>query len=840
MITRVRGIALLFLLTFVVLTTSAQRPGGPGGQRPAIARVYGRVLDATTRKGVEFATVSLISTRNDSVVGGALAEANGDFSMDRLPMGPFHLRIAFLGYKTLEQDVMITPDRIEQDLGNLLLQPEAVLLKEAEVSAERAQSTLQVDRRVYNVEKDLAVRGGTGVDVMKNVPGLTVDADDNVQLRNNTPQIFIDGRPTVLTLEQIPADEIERVEVITNPGAAFDASSSGGIINVVLKKSTRPGYNGQVQLGVGTNGRYQGNASLNVKGGRWAWNLSGNGNFTDNNTQTGLLRDVFLPEGVASRFRQSGASDNERNNFGGRMGVEYKVSNRSTASLSGNVRGRAYRTDELLTFTERDGADALIGSGDQRNLGENSGTESSVQAGFKHKTPREGREWNTDLTYNLSRRESDQVFNTRTLDGAGSPVAGGTRDQVSKGTTDSDQFTWQFDMTDPRNERTKLEYGLRTNVRLERSILNVTVDSDTSTAMADPMLSNDYRIDDIVNAAYVNWTHKLSEHWGVQAGLRAEQTRFDVDIRDVTDPTIRRQQFSYRYPDGTKDLAKALFPSLYFSRKWEGSRELQFNFSRKIRRPNFFQVMPFIMFADSRNQRIGNPALAPEFITLAEANHLLPFKKNPRNNWLTSLFARYTENVITGFAYPLAEDDRILVNTFVNGNPSWTYGWENTVRLEPMKNAQITLGGTVQHVEVAYGSGVAAIRNNGWQVNGKVNFNMKLPKEWSVQVNGEYEGRRPQPQGYAIPNWGIDLSTGKDFGKHWSAQVMVNDVFYTRLWGTVLDTPMLYQETERRREMRFVRATLTWKFGEQDVSLFRRKQTRERRDPGAGSGEGDF
>jgi hypothetical protein len=146
----------------------------------------------------------------------------------------------------------------------------------------------------------------------------------------------------------------------------------------------------------------------------------------------------------------------------------------------------------------------------------------------------------------------------------------------------------------------------------------------------------------------------------------------------------------------------------------------------------------------------------------------------------------------------------------------------------------------MQYVEVGVGTDAAAIKNNGWQANGKVNFNMKLPKDWSVQVNGEYEGRRPQPQGYAIPNWGIDISTGKDFGKHWSAQLMVNDVFYTRLWGTVLDTPALYQETERRREMRFVRATLTWKFGEQDASLFRRKQTKERRDPGTGSGEGDF
>ena len=159
------------------------------------------------------------------------------------------------------------------------------------------------------------------------------------------------------------------------------------------------------------------------------------------------------------------------------------------------------------------------------------------------------------------------------------------------------------------------------------------------------------------------------------------------------------------------------------------------------------------------------------------------------------------------------------------------------MKLELTKTAQITLGGTVQHVEI----GAGALRKSGWMANAKANFNMRLPKDWSVQVNGEYEGKRPQPQGYAIPNGGIDVSASKDFGKHWSAQLTVNDVFYTRLWGTILDTPALYQETERRREMRFVRVNLTWKFGEQDASLFRRKnQQGQKRDPGAAGGEGDF
>lgn len=818
----------------MVLGVSAQRPGGMG-QRPSTVRVYGRVLDATTKKGAEFATVSLLMAAKDSTIGGALAEENGDFSIEGVIAGSYRLRIASLGYTKFEKQVVVGGGGTEQDLGNLLIEPGATTLKPAEVTAERAQSQLQVDRRVYNVDKDLNVRGGNGLDVMKNVPGLSVDADDNVQLRNGSPQIMVDGRPTVLTLEQIPADEIERVEVITNPGVAFDASSSGGIINVVLKKSTRPGYNGQLQANAGSNGRYGGNANFNVKDGRWAWTLSGNAGVNDNRTQSSTFRDTYGESALLDAFRQSGITRNKRMNYGGRLGAEVKVSNRSTITFSGNARGRGYESGDDLDWTERDASGTLTGSGGQLNDGRNKGNELSAQAGFKHKTPVEGREWSTDLTYNRSRRESRTAFNTSTFGGGGEPIAGEARTQTSTGSTEGDQFTWQFDKADPRNERTKFDYGLRSNVRMERSILEVITATDTSDAQADPDLSNDYRITDVVNAAYINWTHKLNVNWGVQAGLRAEQTWFEADVRGPADG--RRNTFTYKYPNGTDDIAKALFPALYFSRKWEGSREFQINFSRKINRPNFFQVMPFIMFSDTRNIRLGNPALAPEFINLAEVNHLLPFKKNPRSNWLSSIFLRHTDNVITSFAYPLPESNEILVNSWINGDESITYGWENTVKLELTKTAQLTFGGTVQYVEI----GVGTLRRSGWMGNAKANFNMRLPKDWSFQINGEYEGKRPQPQGYAIPNGGVDVSASKDFGTHWSTQLTVNDVFYTRLWGTILDTPNLYQETERRREMRFVRVNLTWKFGVQDASLFRRRdRSTQRRDPGAAGGEGDF
>jgi len=816
-------------LSLLVFPALAQRPGGPGGNRPANGKLYGKVLEQGSRSAVEFATVQVIRQPGDSIVGGALTKENGDFLIEKLPMGKFTLKVAFLGYANLAQEIRITPEKIEQDLGNLMLQPDAEVLKDAEVTGERSQSVLQVDRRIYNVEKDLSVKGGTAVDVMKNVPGLSVDAEGGVTLRNSAPQIFIDGRPTVLSLDQIPADDIERVEVITNPSVIFDASSTGGIINVVLKKSTAPGYSGQLQAGAGTNDRYQTSGNLNVKEGNVTFQLSGNYNFNGNNTSSLTVRDLLEGTAVTSRFDQEGTNQSDRTHYGGRFGLDWRASNRSTLSVSQSVRGRTYSNSDRLDYIETDGSGSLLDYGVQFNDGSNEGTELTSQVLFKHRTPKEGREWTTDLTYNRSRRTSDATYTTENFDADGVPAVGSPRVQENFGSTEADQFTWQFDMADPRGERDKFEYGVRSNVRLDRSLLDVTVGTDTSATERDSTLSNDYDITDISNAIYFNWTHKINDRWGFQAGLRMEQTRFESYLVD------KDIKFDYNYPDGGSDLWKALFPAIYVSRKWEDTRELQFNASRKIRRPNFFQVMPVIMFSDSRNLRVGNPSLAPEFTNLGEVNHLLPFGTG-RSNWLSSAFVRYTEDVITSYVYPLPEDPEILVSTFVNGDDSWTAGWENTVKLELSKAFQLTVGGTLQYVEISAGEG--RISNDGWQANGKLNLMGRLPKDWSLQLNGELEGRRPIPQGYSIGNWGIDISATKEFNKHWSATAMVNDVFFTRKWGTVLDTPTLYQESERRREMRFARVTVTWKFGEQDASFFRRKG--QRAEPGSGGEGGEF
>ncbi len=814
------------------MVATAQRPAGPGGAAP-IGRIYGKVIDQATRKPAEFATVTVYEASGDSLLGGSIVRSNGDFDVPSLPLTKLRVVISFIGYVPLEQQVTLDRDHMEVDLGNLSIAPDAELLQEVEVVGERATMVMQVDRRVFNVEKDLSVLGGSGVDVMKNVPGLSVDVEGNVEMRGSSPLILVDGRPTSLTLEQIPAEDIERVEVITNPSVAFDANTTGGIINVVLKKNTKPGYSGQVQAGIGTNDRYQAGVNANMRDGRWGFNLSYNYN-TGNNTTDGSTRRVDRRSGEL--FQQTTTNNNGRVMHGGRFGVDYQLDNRNLISLSQGFHIFDRTGEDEQEYDVEAAGGEVIERGSQLNTQSTIGESYNSQIAFRRRSPKEGKEWSADVTYNRWERESLADMDRFSYLPNGGAVEGSPRLQDNIGGSNYDQIGLQADFIDPVSDRTKLEWGVKGQYRIDNTFLNVYVTSPGfGEGVLDTSLSNDYEITDIINAAYFNWSRKLSDHWSLQAGLRFEQTWFETKLR------LTGETFSYKYPEGIENLDKALFPAIYLVRRWdESTREVQLNFSRKINRPRWHQIMPFIMFSDSRNVRIGNPTLAPEMSNLAEVNHLIPFMKG-KASWLTSVYGRHTQDAISSYATPLPSDTTILLNTFINGSHEITGGWENVLKIEPLQGLQLTLSTTLEYTDVALNAAEGGIRNRGTNWEAKALINYRFLKDWTLQLNGEYESPEITAQGRRVEQYYMDASMSHDITKRLTAVVSVNDVFYTNRWGNIIDTPLLYQENFSRREQRFVRFTLTWKFGEQNASLFRRKPQQQRQEPGGNDGgEGDM
>lgn len=820
-------IAFLSLLPGLI---SAQR--GPGGGT-AIGQAYGRLLDAD-KKPVAFVSASVL--KGDSVVGGALVQDNGEFNIARLPLGPLRLKVVGMGYTTLVKDFTLTAGNPMLDLGNLRMETDAVVLKAAEITKEKPTQVLQVDRRVYNVDKDISVAGGDATDVMKNIPGLSVDADGNVQMRGKNPTVFVDGRPTLLTLDQIPAGDIERVEVMTNPSVLFDASTTGGIVNVVLKKSTRPGYSGQLQAGAGNNNRYNVNGNLLMRQGRSAITLSGGAGGSaapgsSYNHRTDLADG--LPSGY---FRQDATSINDHSRLNGRIGWDYNLSNRNTISLSQGVFGGGRGSSEDQKFTTSDAAGTVVGTGSQHNTTDGHYTSYNTRAGFKRTTTKPGKEWTTDLTFNQSENRSPATTAQYSQGQNGILAGNSIQDRNSKG--GGQQWTWQLDVTDPYKENRKLEWGFKADRLLNTSSMDVTYGNDALPGMVrDTALSNAYRIGTLIAAGYVNWSSKLTTHWSMQGGLRVEQNSMDAKRTD------KNLDFSYRYPEGLNDLGKILFPALYLSRKWDApegdlQRELQVNVSRKVNRPNFYQLMPFIMSTDARSYRIGNPVLRPEMSTIVEVNHLLPFQG--KGNWLSSVYGRFTSDVITSFTAPLASDPNILVSTFVNGKQDRSFGWENTVKLTLWPGLEVTINGNVQWVRTGLTQNGVNYTNSGAGFDGKLNLSQKLPQGFSVQVNGDYDGPRVIPQGHSLESYSLDFTVRKEFSRRFFVTASANNIFNSRGWGSWSATRYFEQDAFRTWGNREFRVNATWRFGKQDVPLFRKKTAAtERREPGRGADQGD-
>jgi hypothetical protein len=814
----------IFFLCFS-LFAKAQMPGMSGGmgnmknmKDPKLGRIYGKVLDAKTNQPVEYASVQVLWFNKDSLLGGSLVKENGDFAVEGLPsFGQVRVKIKFIGYQDYIQKVFIVPpDKVDQDLGNIKLAVDDKMLKEVDVIAEKSAVVLSIDKRTYNVEKDLSVKGGTAVDVMKNIPGLTVDADGNVQLRNQSPMIYVDGRPTTLTLQQIPADQIDRVEIITNPSVKFDASTTGGVLNVIMKKNGLPGYNGMLMAYVGTGDRYGGMGNLNLKDGKWNVSMMYSFNQAINKTK-GYTRRTQLDSGVTTGiFNQ----DNNTRMFTmfnfGRLGVDYSINNRNTISLNGMIVGGKFNTnDEQVYDADYYGTNTFAIDGNRKNEQRAAFQNYNAQLLYKKTFPTVGKELTVDANYNYTDSKNGYLFTTTThVDNPSTDLP--VQYQKNDGYSNSNQGVFQLDFVNPLSETKKFEAGFKSYYKNSLSSNSTyAATGSTETYTRDSIMSNRYIIDDVINAAYVNYSAKGLWDIGYQAGLRFEQSYYAGNIVD------KNQKFSYNYPSSSSNILKSLFPALYFSKKLKRSQELQLNFSRKINRPNFFQLMPFVMFADKQNYRIGNPQLKPEFKNIAEVNYNKILSKG---SYLASGYFRYEEQPITDVAYPSQADPTVLVNTSINGDNSVRYGLENTFKYTLFKNLDWTINVNAYYI---YIKGLIvptepAVKAEGYAYNAKTTLSYKFPKQFTLQVNGNYESPKILLLGVSKQIYSMDISLNKMIGTKWIFNATLSDVFNTRRMGTHYETPYYIQDLSRRRESRYFRFTITYLFGKMDASIFKR------------------
>jgi outer membrane receptor protein involved in Fe transport len=791
-----------------------------------------------------------------------LTKANGEFSLENVPMfGPLKLKITAIGFKAYEQpvsfdikmgggngggiDMSAMLNAIDKDLGNIKLEVDAQVLGAVTVTSSKPLFQLGIDRKVYNVEKDIVAAGGTAVDVMKNVPSLSVDLDGNVSLRNNAPQIFVDGRPTTMQLDQIPADAIESVEIITNPSAKFDASGgTSGILNIVLKKNRKVGYNGSVRANIDSRARVGGGGDINLRQGKI--NLFAGGMYIQRKSiGTGTTERYNIYDNPNTFLYQNDKSTMEGNFGFGRAGFDFFIDNRNTLSGSINLgrgRFRPGTVSELLV----DSLYTIKTSSYSERMAQTTGTFKNIgsQISFKHNFPKAGREITADATFNSRRNINSNNIETDFYSYPQNTLLN-RYVQQQNGNGRNKNLVLQSDFTNPLSEKSKIELGVRAAFNVSNSTnAFYLVDPNTGQLVLQPSSQVDYESNDHVLAAYTSYSSQLKT-FGYQLGLRVESYKYEGKLLKTGESFVN-------------DFPVSFFPSVFLSQKLKKDQELQLNYTRRINRPNFFQLSPFTDSSDFLNLRKGNPGLRPEFTNSIEVSYQKIFKN--KDNFLASLYYKNTNDLITSyqekFNSPVNGKDQIL-NTYINANSSYVTGLEMTMKNKMAKWWDLTSNLNLFTSKITLDDPSIPEQDQFASWFGKINNTFKLPKNFTIQLSGEYQsktilppggsgsrsggfggpgggmfGQSSSAQGYVRPNYFVDAGVRFEFMKNKAASISlnINDIFRTRRSYIYSESPYFVQDVFRRRDPQVLRLNFNWRFGKFDANLFKRKNLKGERE----------
>ncbi len=877
-----RRLALFILSVSGFLILNAQMPGSFGNNRSNSSQqmngsFYGKLINAQTNKPVEFATVELLQnkfdsvskSRKDVVITGMLTKQNGEFNLENIPLfGQYKLHVTAIGFKEITVPVAFdfkmgnnagannmsgnngTPDpssmlgALLKDLGNIKMEVDEKVLGNVTITTSKSGLQLAIDKKVFNVDKNITSTGGTAVDVMRNVPSLNVDLDGNVTLRNSSPQILVDGRPSTLTMDQIPADAIESVEIITNPSAKYDASGgTAGILNIVLKKNRKIGYNGSIRVNADSRGKVGAGGDINLRQGKINFSASAN-YFPRKSISTGTTDRLTTIGSPDTKLTQTDRSTS-LGSFGFfRSGLDFLVNNRNTFSIAGNIGNGNFKPYTLSEILIDSLYSPTITSSFNDRISNTRGNFKfkGTQFSYKHNFPKAGHELTADVNYNASKNNNSNLIVTDYYTYPQKNLTGSFRQQQNMYGNNSN-WVIQSDYINPLSDNSKFEAGVRASIRNSNSKNDFYFFDPSNNPVYNPLLSTNYISKEQVYAAYSTFSNQL-KNFGYQIGLRVESSDYEGHLPD------KNQNFKSNFPI-------SLFPSFFISEKLKNDQELQLNYTRRINRPNPFQLNPFTDYSDSLNISRGNPDLKPEFTNSVELSYQKTFKN--RDNFLASIYYKNTNDLLT--RYQVTDNDilshkEVLVNTYINANSSYVTGLELISKNKITSWWDLTSNLNLYTSKIKIDDPNLPKQDQFVSWFGKLNNNFKLPKNFTFQLSGDYQSKTILPpggsssnnrggwggmfgspsasQGYVRATYGVDVAIKFEFLKNKQASVSlnVNDIFRTRRQDIHSESEYFIQDAFRRRDAQIFRLNLSWRFGKFDASLFKRKNMKNQNDNG--------
>lgn len=732
-------ITLPFFFLFCVAGMAQQKEQQEKG------KINGRVLDEATKKGVEYATITVYAPGNTKPVNGSTTNDKGVFVLSGMAAGRYSLVIDFIGHESkLIDSVVISAKAPQANVGDIVLLKKDQVLQGVTVTAQRGLVENKIDKMVYNAEKDITSQGGVATDVLKKVPMVSVDVDGNVELQGNgNIRFLINGKPSSIfgnnitdALQSIPAGQIKSIEVITSPGAKYDAEGTGGIINIILKDSRVRGINGNINLSGGSR-LENGSLNLNARKNNFGLNafFSGNAQRTST-TINGLDRSSFDSTGALSgHLLQNGQSAFYRNGFESGLGFDWNIDKRN--NLSGNV-----GIDNFGNNSD--------GFSNQRQTQYSSGTVLSDMYSIIHSKNHfrgQSADWSLNYKKTFSREDQELTMSWQNSYGTnrssysqyqdptqGDSILGGSS---SNSNGKDREMSFQLDYTQPVTEKVKLEGGLKTDIRKISSLTDVyTFNSGTGSYVYDNTQSNQLVYNRNVYAAYTAVAFPLGSALDVKAGLRYERTQTSASFSKAVAASI---------PD-----YNTWAPSLVLSHRFSNEQSIKISYSHRIQRPGYRSLNPYVNASDPKNLATGNPYLLPEVANNIELGYMKSFEKGGAIN-VTLFYHRSAQDIQPYVVYYPSYKVGDSVYTNVSVTTSENIGVENnfglnlygSVPLTPRLNVRSNLSFFDRYIV----NGITPGTITSFNYRANMNITYQFSNNFIGEAFGNFNSARNEVQG---------------------------------------------------------------------------------------------
>ena len=805
--------ALLFL--GLISTLFAQRPQGGGPGNFSKLKLTGIVLDKETREPLEYATISLTNKRFPERIQGGITDAKGNFNLEVFP-GQYTISIEYIGFDKINIENKVL--RENEDLGRIELEIAAETLQEVELVGERTEVEIRLDKRIYNVGKDITVRGGSVADVLDNVPSVSVDVEGNIALRGNeNVRILINGKPSGLVglsgpqgLRSLPAESIEKVEVVTSPSARYEASGTAGILNIILKKEELEGFNGSFILNGGFPTTYGGNATLNWRTKKL--NLFSTTSLRNSESRGGGIfeSENFNPVRFVNEDRDY---QRFRNSIFFNLGAEYFFNDKTSLTVSGFVRKSNNESNNTTEIENLNASGLVIDRFGRYQFEEEVDNSQQFTANFTKKFDDKGHELIIEFQTEASGEdESDFAENTSTFN------------QESETLEDQSRTLLQMDYVWPVNENTQFELGYRGNFSTQETDYNV-FDLLESGRTPNVQLTNFLGFTQNVNAAYTQFGQKI-EQFSYLMGLRMEKTHIEID---------QRTSNIYKEKDYTD-----WFPTLNLSYEFSEKENITLGYSRRIRRPRSWSLNPFRSLTSLTFFREGNPDLDPSYSNLYDLGYLKRWDKFTFNGSIyyqkaTQVIERITE--ATGELVVVSEDPLVELpqfrSTSINLSENARTGTEFTLTYTPKRRVRISGNFNIFNSEtIGSYKGVALDREIiSWFA--RLNSSFPIPFGINTQFNGFYFGPRANAQ---TESKGVVTFSGALnkplFNDKATLSFRVSDILNSSKRKSTTETADFRNYTEFQWRQPSYIFTFTYRINE-------RKMDRRRNNRGQNFGDGD-